>query len=356
MTMPDTTAAASTDAASAGAGLRPEELAEAAEAPIEDAKGRAPRDAARVLAEAGLTGVAAAEADGGLGLPIAFALPIAEAAGRLQLRFPLVEQILLARAFAGITSAGSCVAGAIAAGERVGTIAWQGSLAEGLAGPARFATDCDWVLMADGSVAGADPRGAVLLDVSGLDIVTDDALDPDVPQAWLRPGAADRRSGGHAPDSARIVARLPADAWARLRAEARILLAGFVTGAAQGAIARTAAHVATRVQFGRPLSARQAVRHALARMQLQMEVSAAATRRVLATDESGAPRDPRPTFAGAIANATFILEKAIHLHGGMGFTWEVPLHHSLRDIRAIDAALAGTAAAKAIGRRFIASV
>ena len=342
-----------TDTSSADLGLRPEEFAEAAEAPIEDAKGRGLRDAARVLAQAGLIGVAAAEDDGGLGLPIDFALPIAEAAGRLQLRFPLVEHILLAKAFGSASTGeggdvGNAIAQALAAGDRLGCIAWQGSISEGLAGHARQAAQCDWVLVADEAPAAESILaehgacgGASLLEVPGLTVEADAALDPDVPATWLQ--LAD----------ARVVGRLSPDAFAQLRTDACILLAGFATGAAQGAIAKTAAYVATRVQFGRPLSAKQAVRHWMSRMLLVTEVSAAAARRALALDDDGSRRDARPALAGAVANAAFVLEKAMHLHGGMGFTWEVPLHHSLRDVRAIDAFCGSGLAYKRIGERFI---
>lgn len=339
------------------AGLRPEEFAEAAEAPIADAKDREPRAAARVLAEAGLTGVAAAEDCGGLGLPLAFALPIAEAAGRLQLRFPLVEQMLLARALGGEAvrvgradgqgdgqTGAAELAGAIASGERLATIAWQGSLADGFAGHARGAADSDWLLVADGPLSGDGfpaAGGASLIERAGLAIETDDALDPDQPLAWIDLSKA------------KVLASLSADAFAELQRDAAILYAGFVTGAAAGAIKTTATHVATRVQFGRPLSAKQAVRHWMSRMQLATEASAAATRRVLEADAFGQPRDGVPTLAGAIANAAFVLEKAIHLHGGMGFTWEMPLHYSLRDIRAIDAAFGSSQLVKDIGWRFI---
>ena len=356
------TSMSTSDSSTAELGLRPEEFAEAAEAPIEAAKACELREAARVLAEAGLIGVAASEADGGLGLPIDFALPIAEVAGRLQLRMPLVEQILLAKAFGNASSAddgaegtaGSAIAAALAAGERLGCIAWQGSLSEGMAGHARQAAQCDWVLVADESSAGESilldqesRGGASLLEVAGLAVEADAALDPDLPTSWLQ------LANGRV--VARVVARLSPSAFAQLRKDACILLAGFVTGAAQGAIARTATYVATRVQFGRPLSAKQAVRHWMARMQLVTEVSAAATRRALAVDEHGLGRDARPMLAGAIANAAFVLEKAIHLHGGMGFTWEMPLHRSLREIRAIDAFCGSGDAYKQIGQRFIES-
>ena len=86
-------------------GLRPEEFAEAAEAAIQDALTRADQDVPGILAAAGLLGVCAGEADGGLGLALNFAVPLAQAAGRLRLRFALAEQILLARHLAGTTFA-----------------------------------------------------------------------------------------------------------------------------------------------------------------------------------------------------------------------------------------------------------
>src|SRR5690606_27456319 len=80
--------------------LQPEEFSEAAAAAITDAFGRSFRDTSHALAASGLLGVCAPECSGGLGLGLEFAVPIAEAAGKLYLHFPLVEQILLAKAFA----------------------------------------------------------------------------------------------------------------------------------------------------------------------------------------------------------------------------------------------------------------
>lgn len=312
--------------------LRPEEFAQAALEAIADAQTHGLRDAAQVLAQAGLAGVCACEHDGGLGLGIEFALPIVHAAGKLQLRFPLPEQILLARAFAGTPQAE-----ALASGAKIATIAWQGELRDGTAGHARQANDCDWVLVADGD-------GAALLDVSTLHVVTDGALDPETPQVWLDLHGAE------------VLARLDSESCAVLHHEARLLMAELANGAAEGALEAAATYMATRVQFGRPLSAKQAVRHLLARMRLLQEVSSAAIRRAMTSDEFGAARCARPALAGAIANAAFVIEKAIHLHGGMGFTWELPLHYSLREVRKLDAAFGAGALAHDIGREFIARV
>ncbi|MFS8978610.1 acyl-CoA/acyl-ACP dehydrogenase [Cupriavidus necator] len=312
--------------------LRPEEFAQAASAAIHDALARDLRDAAQVLAAAGLCGVCAHEEDGGLGLPIDFALPIAHAAGKLQLRLPLLETILLAQAFPGTP-----VAAALAAGDKVATIAWQGSLREGVAGHARHVTQCDWVLV-------NDDDGAALVDVAGLACEEDGSLDPEFPQAWLDlEGAA-------------VVARLDAAGRAALDHAACLLMAELAIGAANGALETAAGYMATRVQFGRPLSAKQAVRHLLARMKLLTEASAAAVLRAMARNEYGAARSARPALAGAIGNAVFVIEKAIHLHGGMGFTWEVPLHYSLREVRKLDAAFGAGALARAVGHDFIRGV
>ena len=313
--------------------LQPEEFAQAAAAAIADAQTRDFRDAGQVLAAAGLCGVCAQEGAGGLSLGIEFALPIVAEAGKLRLQWPLLETILVAKALGG-----SPLAAELASGARVATWALQGNLRERWAGHARHARDCDWVLVADGQ------GGAALLDLAGLEIQDDGALDPEHPQSWL------------ALDTVKVLAELDADAFAALQREAQILVAAWLNGAAEAALATTATHLSNRVQFGRPLSAKQAVRHLLARMRLFQEASNAGIARVLATDEFGRVRDARPVLANAITNAAFVLEKSIHLHGGMGFTWEVPLHYALREVRKFDAAFGSGALAQRVGRDFIQSV
>lgn len=307
--------------------LNPEDFAEAAGAAIADAQDKA--NVAAILAEAGLFSVSVPEDAGGMGLALEYSVPVARVGGQSQLRFPLVDQILLARAFAG-TDAGA----SLLSGETVGTIAWQGSLDTGYASHAAFAGQAQVMLVADG-------EGAALIDLSSVALVLDDALDPEFPQ------------GEALLDNATILARLDAAAWVALQSEARVLLTAFAIGAAQGALDRTAAYMATRVQFGRPLSAKQAVRHTLAQMKLLTDVSQAALRRALLADEFDQPRSADAAFVGAVANATFVVEKAIQLHGGIGFTWELPLHWSLRDVKRIALAMQTGAATQALGAAFI---
>src|SRR5690554_5615735 len=150
--------------------LRPEDFAEAAGAAIADTEGKSFAEKTAVLAGNGLFGVTVAEEKGGLGLDLSFAIPIVAVAGKLQLRYPLVEQMLLAKALAE-----SEIGAAIIAGEKAVAIAWQGTLEEVLATHATFAADADYVLVASND-------GAALLDASSVKAEADPSLDPDFPQ------------------------------------------------------------------------------------------------------------------------------------------------------------------------------
>jgi alkylation response protein AidB-like acyl-CoA dehydrogenase len=316
-----------------GDDIQPEEFAQAAAEAITDAQTRSFREAGQALANAGLCGVCASDNAGGLALGIEFALPIVAAAGRLRLQWPLLETLLIAKALGD-----SPLVPELVGGTRVATWALQGSLSDKLAGHARYAGDCDWVLVADGQ------GGAALLDLSSVVIQNDEALDPEHPQSWLLL------------DHAKVLATLDAATFAALQRDSHILVGGWVTGAAEGALSATAAYLSTRVQFGRPLSANQAVRHLLARMRLLQEACSAGVQRVTRADEYGDLRSTPAVLAHALASAAFVLEKSIHLQGGMGFTWDVPLHYALREVRKFDAAFGSGALAGQVGRDFIASV
>lgn len=308
--------------------LSPEEFAEAAGAAILDAQSR-PEATTEVLAEAGLFSVSVEEDAGGMGLGIEFSVPVAQTAGEKQLRFPIVEQMILARAFAGTEQGEALLGGAI-----VGTVAFTGSLQAGFAGHAAYATTANVMLVADG-------EGAALIDLASVTVEVEPTLDPEAPAGFVRL------------EGATVLASLDAAAYAALKLDAQVLFAAFVTGAAQGALDRSCEYLAQRVQFGRPLSAKQAVRHHLSRMKLGTEVASARLRRALLVNEFDQAREIGTALAGAITNAIFVVEKAVHLHGGMGFTEELPLHYSLRDVRRIDAALQTGSVTRALGRAFI---
>ena len=317
-------------------GLRPEEFGEAAEAAITDALGR-PVDAhANVLAAAGLFGVCAPEGDGGMDLPLDFAVPVVQAAGKLRLRFALAEQIALARHLPD-----AALRAALVDGSRQATIAAQGRLGDAWVGHARQAQQADWLLL-----RAAQGEGAVLVDLAGTPRELDPALDPEEPSAWLDLSQA------------KVLAEIDAATAAALWHDLDLLFAASAHGAADGALLAAVEHTGTRVQFGAPLATRQAVRHWLARMKLFHEASGAAIYHALRVDPAEPARPPearaaRSALALNLQHSAFIIEKAMHLHGGMGFTWELPLHRALRSVRTLDAACGAGALARQLGQDFI---
>ena len=310
-------------------GLRPEEFAEAAEAAIQDAiKGEASQ-VAITLAQAGWLGICTSEASNGLGLDLRFAIPLVKAAGRLRLRFALAEQILLAKHLTGTE-----IASSLAQGLQLATIAWQGSAEDAWIGHARRVQDARWLLV-------RHPNGAVLLDVQDAPKQTDHHLDPENPQVWVNVSQCP------------VVTQIDQLTTEALWRDGALLMAATVHGVAEFALNAAAEHTSTRIQFDRPLSSKQAIRHWLSRMKLYHEAGGTAIARALSANEWGAPRDPFPVLSTNLKYATFIVEKSIQLHGGMGFTWDIPLHHALREVRKLDAAWDGSALTQSIGRRFI---
>jgi alkylation response protein AidB-like acyl-CoA dehydrogenase len=119
-----------------------------------------------------------------------------------------------------------------------------------------------------------------------------------------------------------------------LRDEALVLRAALMLGAAEACLTLAAEHAGNRRQFGKPLVAYQAIRHQLARHKLGLEGIRGAIARATTSPD---PLPRQAAFLAAATHAPLIAEGAIQVFGGMGFTWEVPLHRYLRRIRALEA-------------------
>jgi alkylation response protein AidB-like acyl-CoA dehydrogenase len=128
-------------------------------------------------------------------------------------------------------------------------------------------------------------------------------------------------------DRTRPLRRLP-DASAespRLRAA----LAAEALGVAQRALELGVEHAKTRVQFGKPIGTYQAVSHPLAQTYTDVELARSL---VYWAAWCVAERDERAELAAAAAKAfateaaVAACERSIQVHGGIGFTWEHPLH------------------------------
>jgi alkylation response protein AidB-like acyl-CoA dehydrogenase len=106
-------------------------------------------------------------------------------------------------------------------------------------------------------------------------------------------------------------------------------LAAEAVGVAQWALDTAVEYAKTREQFGKPIGTYQAVSHPLATTYAETELA-----RSLAYWAAWcvAEDDPQAPVAAAAANAyaseaaVAACERAIQAHGGIGFTWEHPLH------------------------------
>jgi alkylation response protein AidB-like acyl-CoA dehydrogenase len=121
---------------------------------------------------------------------------------------------------------------------------------------------------------------------------------------------------------------------AALRRLGALLTAAYQTGIAASVTERSVAYVKEREQFGRPVGSFQAVKHLLADMLVRVELARAAVHAAAVTVDDPEVGDPDRAVAGAklLADEAALLDTkaAIQAHGGMGFTWEMPLHRYLK--------------------------
>ena len=328
-------------------GLQPDEFAATAARAVTACAGLSIREQAKNLAGDGLLGVIAAEDVGGLALPLGFAVPVIAAAHAGLLGFPLLETILVGRL---LQSSLTRLAAAIVSGEKLATIAWQGEAAAERDGgllvlngalarvPCAASADHLLVRMSGGAAAliPANAKGVVMEDAAGLDLT--------VPEHAVRLDAVEVPIGSI----------LPPGTWDLLTSDANVLRAAAILGSAEACLALAQEHASTRRQFGHALSYNQAIRHALARQKLGLESIRHAITRSLSGDGGPVQRDA--AFLAAATYGSSISEGALQIHGGMGFTWDVPVHRHLRRIRTLQAQGDASGLISTFGRRYVSEV
>lgn len=127
-----------------------------------------------------------------------------------------------------------------------------------------------------------------------------------------------------------------------LRASA--LIAAELCGVASGAIGLAADYAQNRIQFGKPIGAFQGVAHQLADALVAAETAWSLTLYACWALENGtqdAAKAVHAAKARASEAAVFSAERALHVHGGMGMTWDASPHLYLRRALAGSARLGG---------------
>lgn len=109
-------------------------------------------------------------------------------------------------------------------------------------------------------------------------------------------------------------------------------------GLARACLEMSVEYAKTRTQFGAPIGSFQAIKHRCAEVLLDVEFADAAIQQAIGAT---APEELELAFIVATRAAVSAARTCIHVHGGIGFTWEHRAHWYLRRAR-INATLFGS--------------
>ena len=143
---------------------------------------------------------------------------------------------------------------------------------------------------------------------------------------------------------ARSVGTIPKETLVRAASAAAVVLAADALGAAGRLLDLTTAYVVERRQFGVPVGSFQAVKHAAAEMLVDVEGSRAAVQHgawAVDADVGAARLHAAIAKSHACSAAVRVADKALFLHGAVGYTWEHDLQFPFKRAKS-DAVLYGS--------------
>ncbi|WP_166134178.1 acyl-CoA dehydrogenase family protein [Nocardioides ochotonae] len=316
----------------------------------------APDAWARIGVRLGVAGLLVPAAYGGAGAGMREAAAVAQALGRDLVTVPFLTSAvtvthLLAAVADDAPPAGE-VLGELADGSAVAALVLPATSSPG-SGTGLGVTDIGAVggdLVLHGRVTGVlgaveadrfvvpvlDPRGgyavALVTGTTGVTVTPETSLDETRPVSIVDLDGARGvviASGGPARSAVR----------AALRA-AVVAIAAEQVGAMEWAVEASTAHLGVRRQFGRELGSYQSLRHLVARMWIDLQQARAVTLYAAAALDADGPAGDLPegevdlavslASVHARSRALACLEDTLQVHGGIGFTWEHPLHRYLK--------------------------
>ena len=311
-------------------------------AALETEAGYSPELHARLAGELGLTGLMIPEEFGGLGMSQAEASVVHTELGRALYPGPFLSSALAAGVLlAGDRAAAEYWLPLLADGSATGTLAVAGEAGHWSPGP-------DSVRAERARGGGWRLYGHRWYVIAGH--VADIVVVPAMTEAGLAMFLVESRSLGYTAsgqlglDLTRRVCvtafdEAPAfllgrgeDAAAALdRAERDFLLAtaAEAAGGIGWCLDATIAYAKDRVQFGQPIGSFQAVAHACVDMLAHFQSVSAAARYAAVAAADGSAEAPMAAHVAALrAGEAYraVTESAIHVFGGVGFTWEHDAH------------------------------
>ena len=298
----------------------------------------------RLCKEIGVAGLAIPERYGGAGAGLAETCVVMEELGRNLTPAPMLgSAVLAAQAVLGSSDEAACerLLPAIADGSAIAALAWTtiaghwdtaelGYDARAVGRHWQLTGEAHYVL--DGAaadvllVAASTPDGTGLFEVDprqdGVARTPVTTMDTSRDLAVVRlADVAGRRIGGDA-----------AVPLAHARDQACIALGAEQVGAAERALELTVAHLLTRVQFGQPIGAFQALQHRAADLHILVESARSLSRATAADLGRSADFCPRAAAVKVYCSETLTrtASEMIQLHGAIGVTWEHRAHRYLK--------------------------
>ena len=110
-------------------------------------------------------------------------------------------------------------------------------------------------------------------------------------------------------------------------------LAAEQVGGAERALEMALDHARRRVQFGRPIGSFQAVKHLCAEMLLELELARGAAFHAATCEEHELPAAAAVAKARCSEAYVRVATDSLHVHGGLGFTWDHDAHLYFRRAR-----------------------
>lgn len=117
--------------------------------------------------------------------------------------------------------------------------------------------------------------------------------------------------------------------------EGRVGLAARAVGSSEKLIEMSAKYANERIQFGKPIGVNQGIQWMLADMATETEAAKQLTRRAAALIDEGKKAIKEASMAKMFASEVFnkVADKAVQIHGGMGYIAEYPIERFYRDAR-----------------------
>ena len=290
------------------------------------------------IAELGWTGLSIAEDQGGSGMGFVDEAVLFEELGRALLPGPYFATIGLA--LPALAAARDHLA-AIATGERSATLAWaepsvRGSLVDVDAITTKAEqTNGSWTLTGEKHLV-PDAIAAALFVVAarsndgvGLYLVTKDDTTVATDSTMDRTRRLSTVSFAGSAAEELVDPKNAPGVLETIRDRAYAALALEAAGIGSYVVESSIAYVSERKQFGKPIGTYQAVSHQVANSYMEVELARSlASWAAWCVDTNDDQRAVAAAAAKAAAAdaAVDACERAIQVHGGIGFTWEHPLH------------------------------